>query len=150
MLFMRIKRTEPEKVYVVAMNSYSTASLTNGQPVDWDYVTDCDGVSVTKPATSVGGKAGCIAGIVAETIAAGDYGLIQVYGHHTAIRVRTATGGAVAGAAGVCLVAPASAAFQLDTVRVTGTFARGQTVGILGAAQASYTTKAVKGFIRCL
>jgi len=149
MLFQRIKRTDPEKVYVIAKNSYSTASLTNGQAVDWDYVADADGVGVTKPAAGAGvGFASC-AGVAAETIAAGEYGLIQVYGHHSAIRVRTATGGAVAGAAGVGIKPPAAAAFCFDTVEITGTHS-GVSCGVMGAANALWTTAAVKGFIRCL
>jgi hypothetical protein len=36
MLFQRISRTNPEKIFVIVKNSYSTASLTNGQPVIWD------------------------------------------------------------------------------------------------------------------
>lgn len=149
MLFMKIKRTEPEKVYVVAKNSYSTASLTNGQAVDWDYVTDADGVGVTKPAAGAGVGFASLAGVVAETIAAGEYGLVQVYGHHSAIRVRTATGGAVAGAAGVGLKPPAAAVFCLETVEITGTHA-GISCGVMGEANAAWTTAAVKGFIRCL
>lgn len=33
----RGNRSDPEKVFIVAYNSYSTASLTNGQAVMWDY-----------------------------------------------------------------------------------------------------------------
>jgi hypothetical protein len=95
MLFQRVNRSSPEKIFVVVYNSYSTAAITNGQAVNWDYVTDQDGISVTIPAarTTTGGIAG--AGIVASaSIAAGDYGLIQVYGRHDATRVRGVTGGA--------------------------------------------------------
>ena len=49
MLFARVNRTNPEKVFIVAYNSYSTASLTDGQAVIWDYATDADGVGTTKP-----------------------------------------------------------------------------------------------------
>ena len=93
MLLQRVNRSDPEKVFVVAKNSYSTASLTNGQAASWDYATDADGVGVTKPparATCAGTSA---AGVVAQTITAGSYGLIQTYGYHSAVRARTATGG---------------------------------------------------------
>ena len=86
MLFQRIKRTDPEKVFIVCSNGYGTASLTNGQAVMWD-LGDADGVSVTKPSA----KPNNFAGIVAETIAAGAYGLIQVYGYHSAVRVDCST-----------------------------------------------------------
>lgn len=36
MLFQRITRGSPEKVFIIAMNSYGTAALTNGQAVAWD------------------------------------------------------------------------------------------------------------------
>ncbi|MFX0199627.1 MAG: hypothetical protein ACFFCW_26185 [Candidatus Hodarchaeota archaeon] len=89
MLFQRINRTDPEKVFVVAKNSYSTASLTNGQVVNWDYTTDADGVGVTKPADTTGFA---VAGLAAETIAHNSYGLIQVYGYHSAGRVDGSSG----------------------------------------------------------
>ena len=44
MLFQRVNRTNPEKIFLVAKNSWSTASLTNGQAVIWDYTTDVDGL----------------------------------------------------------------------------------------------------------
>ena len=47
MLFQRVNRSNPEKIFIVAKNSYSTASLTNGQAVIWDWTTDGDGVGVT-------------------------------------------------------------------------------------------------------
>ena len=34
MLFQRINRSNPEKVFIVVYNSYSTAALTNGQGVN--------------------------------------------------------------------------------------------------------------------
>ena len=36
MLFQRINRSNPEKVFIVAYNSYSTAAITVGQGVNWD------------------------------------------------------------------------------------------------------------------
>ena len=95
MLFQRVNRTNPEKIFIVAFNSWSTASLTNGQAVIWDYTTDVDGVGVTKPTDGnlqAGHYGVAFAGIAAETIASGSYGLLQVYGYHSAVRVRTQTG----------------------------------------------------------
>lgn len=91
MLFQRINRSDPEKVFVVVKNSYSTASLTNGQAVTWDFITDCDGVGVTMPNARATNAGFAFAGIAAETIAAGAYGLIQVYGYHSATRTRSKT-----------------------------------------------------------
>ena len=158
MLFKRINRSDPEKVFIVAKNSYSTASLTNGQAVIWDYATDADGVGVTKP-TDGTGRAGhygnAFAGIAAETIAAGAYGLLQVYGYHSAVRVRTQTGTNPAIAAGTgltqvldvfCLQSYPAAAAATSTL----TLHNAQWCGFALAAQASFTTKAVAVFIKAL
>ena len=156
MLFQRINRTDPEKVFIVVKNSYSTASLTNGQPVSWDWATDADGVGVTKPtAIATCGGFG-FAGVAAETIAAGAYGLIQVYGYHSAVRVRTITTTAngsrkwVAVVAGTPLTLPLASAFCLEG-QATGS---ANFIGFPGAfalaAQGSYTTKAIAAFIKAL
>ena len=89
MLFQRINRTDPEKVFVIALNSHS-ATMTAGQWVSWDLVTDEDGVSVEKPSTATGGIA--VAGVVDGTIVAGDYGLIQVWGYRTDARCSGGSG----------------------------------------------------------
>jgi len=81
MFFQRINRSDPEKVFITAKNSYSTSAVTAGQAVCWDLTTDIDGVSVTKPTTAL---INVPAGLVESTsIAAGEYGLIQVYGINT-------------------------------------------------------------------
>jgi hypothetical protein len=158
MLFQRINRSNPEKIFIVAYNSYSSASLTNGQAVMWDYAADADGVSVTKPTASAKATSHygtTFAGVAAETIAAGSYGLIQVYGYHSATRVRTVTGGKPAGAAGVALSLQ-NAIFALETVlgEIPATTTVTQTCwdfgGFMLAAQASFTTKAVACFIKAL
>jgi len=158
MLFQRINRSDPEKVFIVAKNSYATASLTNGQAVIWDYATDADGVGVTLP-TDGTGRAGhygtAFAGIASETIAAGDYGLLQVYGYHSAVRVRSHTGGNPAIVAGTGLsckdavFALASAPPNADTTS-TVTVHNYEWVGFALAAQASFTTKAIAVFIKAL
>ena len=78
MEFQRANRTDPERIFVTVYNSYSTASLTDGQWVAWDLVTDKDGVSVTKPN---GQLRAAVAGVAVETIPSGSYGLIQVWGY---------------------------------------------------------------------
>lgn len=158
MLFQRINRTDPEKIFIVVMNSYSTASLTNGQAVMWDYAADANGVSVTKPADGTG-RAGhygvAFAGIAAETIAAGSYGLVQVYGYHSATRVRNNTGTNPAIAAGTGLTC-VNAVFALESYPAaaaatsTLTLHNAQWCGFALAAQASWTTKAVAVFIKAL
>lgn len=155
MLFQRINRTDPEKVFVVAKNSWSTASLTNGQAVRWDYTTDKDGVGVTKPTANAVSHGVSIAGIAAETIAHGSYGLIQVYGYHSAVRVRTisTTGnganGWVSVAVGTPLVQCVTANFCLEGKDISATNNL-HAVGFALAAQGSDTTKAIAAFIKAL
>lgn len=106
MLFQRINRSNPEKVFMTVYNDYSTAAITVGQPVIWDYASSANGVGVTKPTATHGGA---FAGIVADTsIAAGAYGLIQVWGYNADAIVD----GATDVAAGDMLVANA-ATFEL-------------------------------------
>lgn len=157
MLFQRINRSDPEKVFVVAYNSYSTASLTNGQAVMWDYATDYNGVSVTKP-TSINSHIGApvMAGVAAETIAAGSYGLIQVWGYHSAVMCRTATTTGTtplkvnAIATGSPLHAPFASNFHFESFTSASNSYVVAPYGFALAAQASYTAKAIAAFLKCL
>ena len=158
MLFQRVNRTNPEKVFIVAKNSYGTASLTNGQCVIWDWTTDVDGVGVTLATATENVSAGQdVAGIATETIAAGDYGLLQVYGYHSAVRVRTLTDsghvyhesrGAVA--KGTPLVGGITTVFALEGITPAETAQVLTPCGFALAAQASFTTKAIAVFLKCL
>jgi len=158
MLFQRINRNNPEKVYIVGRNSYSTASLTNGQAVIWDWTTDVDGVGVTLATATENVSCGVdVAGIAAETIAAGDYGLLQVYGYHSAVRVRTMTTTShvyneslAAIAKGTPLVGGITAVFCLEGITPAETAQVLHPCGFALAAQASFTTKAIAVFLKCL
>jgi len=158
MLFARINRSNPEKVFIVAKNSYSTASLTNGQAVIWDWTTDVDGVGVTLATATENVSCGIdVAGIATETIAAGEYGLLQVYGYHSAVRVRTMTTTShvyneslAAVAVGTPLVGGITAVFCLEGVTPAETAQVLHPCGFALAAQASFTTKAVAVFLKCL
>lgn len=156
MILTRVNRTNPERIFIVAYNSYAAASLTNGQCVRWDYTTDVDGVGVERcTAASDGFPA---AGVVAETIAAGAYGLIQVYGYHSAVRVRSMTSTSHAyHEARVEIAAGSSLAYDItaDVFCAEGVVS-GRDVHVLNpfafalAAQASYTTKAIACFIKAM
>jgi len=151
MLFQRINRSNPEKIFIVVKNSYSTASLSNGQAVIWDFATDADGVGVTRPTARATNGGVAIAGIASETIAAGEYGLVQVYGYHSAVRARTATGGSPAIAAGRPLVLNAAGSvFCLESVATGSTVIQVHPCGFALAAQASWTTKTIAAFIKAL
>lgn len=151
MLFARVTRGTPEKIFVVAKNSYSTASVSDGQAVIWDFATDADGIGFTRPTARATNAGTAVAGIVAQTIAAGDYGLVQVYGYHGAIRSRTVTGGTPAIAAGRPLVLNAAGSvFCLESVATGSATILTFPCGFAMGAQASWTTKTVVGFLKCL
>ena len=151
MLFQRIIRTNPEKVFIVVKNSYATASLTNGQAVIWDFATDADGIGVTRPTARATNAGTAIAGIVTETIASGDYGLCQVYGYHSAVRARTATGGSPAIATGRPLILNAAGSvFCLESVATGSTSVLTFPCGFALAANATWTTSAIAAFIKAL
>lgn len=151
MIFRRINRSGAERVFLTVYNSYSTASLTDGQVVMWDYATDADGVSVTIPSARAVSAGVAAAGVVAETIASGSYGLLQIYGYHSAVRVRTATGGSPAIAAGRPLaVAAAGSVFCAESFATGSTSVLVFPLGFALEAQASWTTKTIAAFVKAM
>lgn len=152
MLFQRINRSDPEKVFIVVYNSYGTASLSNGQAVVWDFNTDVNGVGVTMPTARATNMGFAAAGIAVETIAAGSYGLIQVYGYHSAVRMRAGTS-LNDGAKGQPLTLNAAGSvFCLETY-ASSTATTSENVypcAFLLSAYSSWTTSTVKAFIKCL
>ena len=152
MLFQRINRSNPEKVFVVVYNSYSTAAITNGQGVNWDFVTDSDGVGVTMPLARATNQGFGAAGVVASaSIAAGDYGLVQVYGYHSAVRVRSVTIGIPAIAKGTPLsMNAAGSVFCLENFATHFTGIHIWPFAIALAANSSWTTLAKAAFIKAL
>ena len=152
MLMQRVNRSDPEKLFVVAYNSYSTAAITNGQAVIWDFAGDADGVSVTRPTARATNAGIAAAGVVASaSIAAGAYGLIQVYGFHTAVRTRSATNGSPAIEAGRPLALNAAGGvFCLESVSTATNAALTFPCGFALAANAQWTTVAIDAFIKAL
>ena len=90
MLFSRVNRSDPERIFLVVKNTYSTAALAANQWVAWDTITDEDGVGVTKPGGEL--RHGSMAGVAVEAVAAGDYGLIQVWGYRSGARCSGGSG----------------------------------------------------------
>ena len=153
MLFKRISRTDPERVFVVVYNSYDTAALSNGQAVQWDFLTDVNGVGVSIPTARATNRGFATAGIVAEDIAINEYGLLQVYGYHGATRVRSCTS-AVAIAPGSPLqINLAGGKFCLEPI-ATETATDLQHVYFPCAfaleAYTSWTTTTIKAFVKAL
>ena len=151
MIFQRINRSDPEKIFVIAKNGYTTAALSNGQGVMWG-LTAADGVTVTRPTARATNAGIAAAGVVAAaTIAVGGYGYVQVYGYHSAIRTRTVTGGSPAIAAGRPLVLPvAGSVFCLESVSTASKQIVTFPMGFALAANAVFTTTAIAGFIKAL
>ncbi len=151
MFFQRIQSTDPQKIFIIGYNS-SADAWSNGYVVRWDYDTDINGVGMEKPAAkgATGLGRAAIAGVVAESIAASAYGLVQVYGYHSAVRVFSSTTGSGAIAKGTALNGPKTAWYALGNVGKTGTQANCYCKGFALAAQASYTTKAIAAFVLCL
>ena len=86
-----------------------------------------------------------------------DGSAIQVYGYHSAVRVRSATGGSPAIAKGHPLYNAAAAVFCLESARFICTTCSAntkvsvlQSVGFALAAQAEWTTSAIAAFIKAL
>lgn len=152
MVFQRINRTDPEKVFVVVFNSYSTAAITVGQVVQWDHQTDIDGVGVTRPTARATAAGFAVAGAVASaSIAAGAYGLVQVYGYHASLRVRTVTGGTPAVAKGRPLaVNVAGSVFCAETFATASTAILVYPFAFALGATAGFTTAATPAFIKAM
>lgn len=151
LLFQRINRSDPERVFLSVYNSYSTATVTNGQGVIWDFATDADGVSITRPTARATNAGIAAAGVIAESIAAGAYGLMQVYGYHSATRVRTVTGGTPAIVPGRPLVINvAGSVFCLESVSTASTVILTFPVGFSLGSTAGFTTIAKPIFIKAL
>lgn len=151
MLWQRINRNSPEKCFVIVYNSYSTASVTNGQGVIWDFATDADGVGITRPTARATNAGTAAAGIIAETIAAGQYGLMQVYGYHSAVRMRTVTGGSPAIVAGRPLaINVAGSLFCLESVSTASKQIVSYPMGFALGATSGFTTAARAAFVKAL
>lgn len=151
MLFQRIQSTDPQKVFIIGYNS-SADAWSNGYVVRWDYDTDCNGVGMEKPAARGAcgvGPAG-IAGVCAESIASGAYGLVQVWGYHSAVRIKSSTTNTGAVAKGSGLAGCVTSYYALSNTPDTGTHANTNIKGIALAAQTLYTTTATAAFIMCI
>lgn len=151
LLAQRINRSDPERLFITVYNSYSTAAVTNGQGVIWDFATDADGVSITRPTARATNAGVAAAGVIAESINAGAYGLMQVYGYHSSVRMRTVTGGTPAIVAGRPLVINvAGSVFCLESVATASTAILTFPMGFSLGATAGFTTAAKPAFIKAL
>lgn len=150
MIFERVNRSDPEKIFIAVFNSFSVA-LSNGQAVMWDYPTDADGVGVTRPTARATSAGAAVAGVAIETIGISEYGLIQVYGYHAAVRMRTMTSNTVLIVAGTPLALNAAGSvFCLESWDTGSTNIQVHSCGFALAANAEFTTTAIAAFLKCL
>jgi len=137
MFFQRVNRSDPEKVFISVKNSYSTAAITVGQVVAWDYTTDADGVGVTRPTTAL---LKCTAGVVVDaSVAASEYGLIQTYGHNADALVDGTSGLAAGGA-----LIGKNATFNFDK------YSTGHSIAFCGETYSTGAAAVKKVFLRCM
>ena len=93
MLFKRVSRSEPEKVFIVAKN-VSGSTATAGYSLVFDVGASVDGVRVTQAFST---DLQAYAGVADSDIANNDYGLVQVYGYRSSAKIKSSTGSSVAG-----------------------------------------------------
>lgn len=151
LLAQRVNRSDPEKLFVTVFQSYSTAAGSNGQAYIWDFGTDKDGLGVTRPTARATNGGLAVAGILAEAVLAGAYGLCQVYGYHSAVRARTLTGGSPAIVAGRPLIVNvAGSLFCLESVSTASKQIVSWPCGFAFGATSGFTTAAIAAFIKAL
>ena len=91
-IFQKVGRGKAE-IFKILKNG-STAAIGQGRPVCYDYTTKADGLAVIIPTTAM---LSMFAGVVAQgkTLAAsgedGQYGKVQVYGHHASVKLGGST-----------------------------------------------------------
>lgn len=134
MLFQRISRTSPEKVFGVFKNTDTVAR------VDGDLVihnlTLNDGNSIS-PSAAAATQLTCV-GVVSGNIAVDDYGLVQVYGYHPNVK---AIAGVTAGAA----IKSGTTALMV----MLGA-AADDPVAQIGIALTATANGRIKAFLRCM
>lgn len=102
MIFQRLNRSDPERIFIVVQNNEG-AAINKDQTVQWELASaSIDGVKVRDMDTA---NDYAFAGIADAAIANGEFGLLQVYGYRSSSIVFQ-TGTSVA--TGVPLVAVAA------------------------------------------
>lgn len=152
MLFQRINRSSPEKVFVVVKNNYSTAAITVGQQVQWDFTGAADGVGVTRPTARATNAGMAVAGAVAEaSIASAGFGLVQIYGYNSALRMRNVTTGSPVMAPGSPLVGNvAGSVFCFENASTASNVVLKFPCGFAITATTGFTSAARAGFLKCM
>lgn len=126
--------TDPEKEFIRVKNSEASSAFAAGDLLCSDTSAD-DGVSVKICVTTAGQPIQCVGSVA---IAAGKYGLCQIYGYHAAVKVSGQTNSVTAG--GRLTFTSDGAAGRADGKST------GDIVGI--ALDSASTSTTVKAFLR--
>jgi len=138
-LFQRISRTSPEKIFVIVKNNFSTAALTIGQAVQWDFAGAADGVSVTRPSARD------------QSIAIAGFGLVQVFGIHSSARMRIVTAGSPNIAPGRPLaLSSAGSVFCMESMSTAAAAIKIFPMAFSLATTTGFTTNARAAFIKAM
>lgn len=125
MIIQMLNRGDPEKIFIVVKNASSGTDLVDGDCVVWFLnASSTDGIAgalVLQSPAALRGRAG----IAAQSILAGAYGLIQIYGIHNNVKTTVA---ALAGDTDIVsdangavkAIAAESASFSLGVCLTTG------------------------------
>ena len=111
MLFQRINRTDPEKIYMIV--KADGGGLMVGRPVCFHFTGTDDGLLGSLADAPTDGTS--VVGIANAAIAAGDYGLVQCYGYRTDCQFLGASNFA-ADCGAIMAVASASSGFLSQSV----------------------------------
>ena len=145
MIFKRVSRSTAEKIFMVVQN-VSGSTATAGYALVFDVGASVDGVRVTQASAT---DLQAFAGVADSDIANNDYGLIQVYGYRSSVRIYASTGSSVAG--DNLTVVAGSTHWGLTPATVSGTSkAFGFLCEAITASSSSQFATTAKGFIRAL
>lgn len=145
MIFKRVGRTSAETAFIVVQN-VSGSTATAGYALVFDVGASVDGVRVTQASST---DLQAFAGVADSDIANNAYGLAQVYGYRSSVRIQASTGSSVSGDN---LVVVAGAAHWGLTPATSGGTAKafGFLCEAITASTSSQFATTAKGFIRAL
>ena len=146
MLFPRINRTEPEKVFMCVK---AGEALLQGRPVAMHFNGTDDGKVGYLADAAVDGT--LVVGLADKAIASGDYGLVQCYGYCSDAQIINASD-AAADCGAIMAVGSASSGYLYMSASVgAATAIQPNFVLALSASKTTSTTLYTGGvFIRCM
>jgi hypothetical protein len=147
MLFQRINRTDPEKVFIVMK---AGEALLQGRPVAIQSTGADEGITGMLADAATDGSA--VLGIAHTAIASGEFGLVQVYGYRTdGVVLISASNLTILNNAVYCVASASSGFLSMSVSAGAATAVQPNFVGQATVSLASSTglqTSAV--FIRCM